>query len=55
MTNSAQGASWTVDNFFFARCGATECLYELFITAPFYTSAAYTLGWLCKNWMIAKR
>ena len=31
-------------NFFGASCGDTECLYELLVTLPFYTSAAYSVG-----------
>lgn len=31
-------------NYFGHDCGSSECLYELFVTAPFYTSIAYTLG-----------
>lgn len=34
----------TLDNYFTAHCHETECLYELFLTAPFYTSVAYTAG-----------
>jgi hypothetical protein len=26
-------------------CGSSECMYELVVIAPFYTSAAYSLGW----------
>jgi hypothetical protein len=29
-----------------ADCGSSECLYWLFVTLPFYTSVAYSLGWL---------
>jgi len=33
-------------NFFGSDCGGSECLYELFVTAPFYTSVAFSLGWI---------
>jgi hypothetical protein len=36
------------NNYFGSNCGSSECLYELFITAPFYTSFAYTLGWIAR-------
>jgi ABC-type dipeptide/oligopeptide/nickel transport system permease component len=49
MANSAQERKWIIDNFFSRGCGGTECLYELFITAPFYTSVAYTIGWLSRR------
>jgi ABC-type nitrate/sulfonate/bicarbonate transport system permease component len=32
-------------NNYFADCGSSECLYKLFVTVPFYTSAAYSLAW----------
>src|SRR5207244_2215740 len=35
-------------NYFTSDCGASECLYEILITAPFYTSVAYTVGWIAK-------
>ena len=31
-------------NYFGSDCGDSECLYELLVTAPFYTSVAYSLG-----------
>jgi len=34
------------DNYFGSNCGGSECLYEFFVTVPFYTSSAYSLGWL---------
>ncbi|HWY57125.1 MAG TPA: hypothetical protein VNZ03_21850 [Terriglobales bacterium] len=37
------------NNFFGSDCGSSECVYELFVTAPFYTSLAYTLGWAAKR------
>jgi hypothetical protein len=33
------------DNFFGAGCGGSECLYEFFVTAPLYSSLAFSLGW----------
>lgn len=32
------------DTFFGSECGNTECLYQTFITVPFYASGAYSLG-----------
>src|ERR1700733_11574386 len=37
------------NNYFGSQCGAYECLYEWLLTAPFYTSVAYTIGWICKS------
>jgi hypothetical protein len=37
------------NNYFGSSCGSSECLYELFVTAPFYTSFAYTLGWIVQR------
>jgi hypothetical protein len=34
------------NNYFGSDCGGSECVYELFVTAPFYTSLAYSLGWV---------
>lgn len=39
------------NNYFSSDCGSSECLYEIFVTAPFYTSLAYTLGWATKRTM----
>ena len=40
-----------VDNFFTSRCGGSECLEELMITAPLLSSLAWIFGselrWLC--------
>jgi hypothetical protein len=33
-----------IDIYFSAHSGATEGLYELFLTAPLYTAIAYSLG-----------
>ena len=37
------------DNHFGPDCGSSECMYELLVTAPFYTSLAYTFGWLTNH------
>src|SRR4030088_2730070 len=36
-------------NFFTSHCGDSDCIYELVITALFYTSVAYSLGWAVRN------
>ena len=33
-------------NYFSSQCSSSECLYEVFVTTPFYTSVTYSLGWL---------
>lgn len=41
---------WTaVWNNYFAECGSSECLYKLFVTVPFYSSLAYSVGWICER------
>jgi hypothetical protein len=42
-TNSG-GSVW--NNFFGSDCGSSECLTEYRVTAPFYTSIAYSFGLL---------
>jgi len=37
------------DDFFSSDCGNSGCFYEFFVTGPFYTSLAYTIGWLVKR------
>jgi hypothetical protein len=37
------------NNYFGSDCGSSECMYELFVTAPFYASLAYTFGWLTNH------
>jgi hypothetical protein len=32
--------------FFSGHCSGSECFYEWTVTAPFYTSVVYTLGWI---------
>lgn len=46
-----QGNWWLyVWSTFFGRdCGASECVYEWMYTAPFYASAAYSVGALFAN------
>jgi hypothetical protein len=36
------------ESYFSGQCGSSECLYEQFVTCPFYTSVAYALGWLAR-------
>jgi hypothetical protein len=48
---SAAKNAWI--NYFSRDCGGTECLGELLVTAPFYTSLAFTFGWLTRNWLPA--
>ncbi len=43
------------NNYFGSDCGSSECLYELFVTVPFYTSVAYSFGWLVLGIVAAKR
>jgi hypothetical protein len=52
-TSSAHWAGvWA--NYFGAGCAGSECVYELFVTLPFYTSVAYTLGWLARGLLTRK-
>jgi hypothetical protein len=37
------------NNYFSSRCGSSECAYEWLITAPFYTSVAYSFGWISNS------
>jgi hypothetical protein len=37
------------NNYFGSQCGSSECAYEWLLTAPFYTSVAYTLGRIAGN------
>jgi ABC-type dipeptide/oligopeptide/nickel transport system permease component len=46
LADPSTGITWFIENYFTAGCGSTECLYELFVTVPFYTSIAYSLGWM---------
>lgn len=34
------------NNYFGSECGPSECAYEWLVTAPFYTSVAYAIGWM---------
>jgi hypothetical protein len=40
----SQDLSIAWNNLFGPNCGNTECLMELFVTAPFFTSIAYSVG-----------
>jgi len=42
------------NNYFGRDCGSSECAYEFFMTAPAYTSLAYTFGWLIKRVFLNK-
>jgi len=39
-------AMWdsTWDTYFGRNCGGSECLYQVFLTVPFYASTAYSIG-----------
>ena len=41
-TMSQWDSTW--DTFFGMGCGGSECLYQLFITSPFYAAVAYSAG-----------
>jgi hypothetical protein len=41
-TMSQYDSTWST--FFGTGCGGSECLYEVFLTAPFYTAIAYAGG-----------
>jgi hypothetical protein len=41
----------TWDTYFGKNCGGSECLYELLLTAPFYTGLGYSLGALLRSVM----
>jgi hypothetical protein len=43
------------NNYFGSGCGGSECAYEWLFTAPFYTSVAYTVGWIFENLHRRKR
>jgi hypothetical protein len=45
--HSEYDSAW--DTFFGRDCGDSECLYQLFLTMPFYTGISYSIGaLLCK-------
>ena len=46
-TRSNLADAWA--NYFGSDCGGSECLYEVLVTAPFYTSVAYSLGCIAKH------
>lgn len=39
---SQYDSTWST--FFGTGCGGSECLYQLIVTAPFYTAVAYSAG-----------
>jgi hypothetical protein len=41
-------------NLFGSDCGSSECMYELLVTAPFYTSIAYSLGWYLSRTLLRR-
>lgn len=49
LTWQSYGPDDAVANFFTSQCGGSECLYELSVTAPFYTSVAYSCGWILQR------
>jgi hypothetical protein len=46
--------TWTTawSNLFGSRAEATDSLLEVFVTAPFYTSLAYSAGWALEKWRV---
>jgi hypothetical protein len=44
----------TWDTYFGKDCGGSECLYQLFLTAPFYSSIFYSIGAFSK-YVVARR
>ena len=46
-TMSQYDSTWST--FFGTGCGGSECLYQLVLTAPFYTSVAYSAGAVIAN------
>lgn len=44
----------TWDTYFGSQCGGSECLYQLFLTAPFYSSVFYSIGAFA-NYLAARR
>ena len=51
-TMSRYDSVWTT--YFGSGCGGSECLYELFFTAPFYSAIAYSLGALISTVLMHK-
>lgn len=41
-TMSMYDSTW--DTYFGKDCGGSECVYQLFVTVPFYSGLAYSLG-----------
>ena len=48
LTMSKYDSVW--DTYFGRGCGGSECLYELMLTAPFYSCIAYSLGALASSY-----
>jgi hypothetical protein len=44
----------TWDTYFGRHCGGSECLYQLFLTVPFYSSIFYSIGAFSK-YIVARR
>lgn len=42
------------DNYFGSDCEGSECAYEFFVTVPFYTSLAYSVGWLGRSLLTSR-
>jgi hypothetical protein len=42
------------DNYFASGCGSSECLYELFVTMPFYTALVYAVGWMTRRILVPR-
>jgi hypothetical protein len=54
LLRSPDTRKWMYDNYFSPRCGSTECLYQFFLADPFYTSLAYTIGFLAHKMASAR-
>jgi len=42
MTMAKYDSTWST--YFGTNCGGSECMYQFFLTAPFYTALAYSVG-----------
>jgi hypothetical protein len=45
-TTGAHDSTW--NTYFGSDCGGSECLYQLLLTAPFYSSVFYSIGALSR-------
>ena len=52
-SRSNLGDAWA--NYFGSDCDGSECLYEVFLTAPFFTSVAYSVGSIAMRVLTAAR